>query len=159
MMPEAVRWIAFDAVGKLQFKGVEAYRKHWDTCLSYCPGEMLFEIHDLEITKHPVGSRGFFDDLDHYHFEKLHHLLRLVPYDACRGRTVLEVGCGYGKQLRSLRALMPGVPLIGIGLKAPWRPPGCSTGKYGNRDNGPRRGTGGPRHASCASCAPFDVVL
>ena len=35
-------------------------------------------IHDLEITKHPVGSRGFFDDLDQYHFEKLHHLLRLI---------------------------------------------------------------------------------
>jgi len=28
-------------------------------------------IHDLEITKHPVGSPGFFADLDAYHFEKL----------------------------------------------------------------------------------------
>jgi SAM-dependent methyltransferase len=51
-------------------------------------------IHDLEITKHPVGSRGFFEDLDQYHFEKLHHLLRLIDFDAYRGRTVLEVGCG-----------------------------------------------------------------
>src|SRR5256885_11941248 len=34
-------------------------------------------IHDLDITTHPVGSRGFFDDLDRYHFEKLHHLFRL----------------------------------------------------------------------------------
>ena len=51
-------------------------------------------IHDLEITKHPVGSRGFFDDLDQYHFEKLHHLLRLVDFDAYRGKAVLEVGCG-----------------------------------------------------------------
>jgi len=51
-------------------------------------------IHDLEITRHPVGSRGFFDDLDQYHFEKLHHLLRLVPFDGYRGRSVLEVGCG-----------------------------------------------------------------
>jgi len=51
-------------------------------------------IHDLDITKHPVGSRGFFEDLDQYHFEKLHHLLRLVPFDGARGRTVLEVGCG-----------------------------------------------------------------
>lgn len=42
--------LAFDAVGKLQFKGVDAYRKHWDACLSYCPGEMVFEIHDLKIT-------------------------------------------------------------------------------------------------------------
>jgi SAM-dependent methyltransferase len=51
-------------------------------------------IHDLEITRHPVGSRGFFDDLDQYHFEKLHHLLRLVDFDGYRGRMVLDVGCG-----------------------------------------------------------------
>ena len=51
-------------------------------------------IHDLEITKHPVGSRGFFEDLDQYHFEKLHHLLRLVDFDGYRGKAVLEVGCG-----------------------------------------------------------------
>jgi SAM-dependent methyltransferase len=56
-------------------------------------------IHDLEITRHPVGSRGFFDDLDQYHFEKLHHLLRLVPFDGYRGRRVLEVGCGAGVDL------------------------------------------------------------
>ncbi len=51
-------------------------------------------IHDLEITKHPVGSRGFFADLDQYHFEKLHHLLRLVDFEGYRGKTVLELGCG-----------------------------------------------------------------
>jgi hypothetical protein len=28
-------------------------------------------IHDLEITRHPVGSRGFFDDLDQYDFERI----------------------------------------------------------------------------------------
>src|SRR6266511_2055576 len=56
-------------------------------------------IHDLEITRHPVGSRGFFDDLDQYHFEKLHHLLRLVDFDGYRGRSVLEVGCGAGVDL------------------------------------------------------------
>jgi ubiquinone/menaquinone biosynthesis C-methylase UbiE len=51
-------------------------------------------IHDLDITSHPVGSRGFFDDLDQYHFEKLHHLLRLVDFNGYRGQAVLEVGCG-----------------------------------------------------------------
>ena len=56
-------------------------------------------IHDLDITRHPVGSRGFFDDLDQYHFEKLHHLLRLVNFDGYTGRTVLEVGCGAGVDL------------------------------------------------------------
>jgi SAM-dependent methyltransferase len=63
-------------------------REYWDR-----------HIHDLDITTHPVGSRGFFDDLDQYHFEKLHHLLRLVPFDGLRGRTVLEVGCGAGVDL------------------------------------------------------------
>src|ERR1035437_8316877 len=53
-------------------------------------------IHDLEITRHPVGLRGFFDDLDAYHFEKLHHLLRLVDFDGYRGRRVLDVGCCAG---------------------------------------------------------------
>ncbi len=51
-------------------------------------------IHDLEITRYPVGSRGFFEDLDQYHFEKLHHLLRLVDFGGYQGQSVLEVGCG-----------------------------------------------------------------
>jgi SAM-dependent methyltransferase len=63
-------------------------REYWDR-----------HIHDLEITRHPVGSRGFFDDLDQYHFEKLHHLLRLVDFDGYRGRSVLDVGCGAGVDL------------------------------------------------------------
>ena len=62
---------------------VDEVRAYWDQ-----------HIHDLEITTHPVGSRGFFDDLDQYHFEKLHHLLRLVDFNGYRGKAVLEVGCG-----------------------------------------------------------------
>ena len=71
-------------------------------------------IHDLEITRHPVGSRGFFDDLDEYHFEKLHHLLALVPFDGARGQTVLEVGCGAGVDLARFAkggAIVTGVDL------------------------------------------------
>jgi SAM-dependent methyltransferase len=56
-------------------------------------------IHDLEITRHPVGTPGFFADLDQYHFEKLHHLPRLVAFDGYRGMQVLEVGCGAGTDL------------------------------------------------------------
>lgn len=56
-------------------------------------------IHDLEITRHPVGSAGFFEDLDQYHFEKLHHLLRLVDFNGWKGKRVLEVGCGAGTDL------------------------------------------------------------
>jgi SAM-dependent methyltransferase len=71
-------------------------------------------IHDLDITRHPVGSRGFFDDLDEYHFEKLHHLLRLVDFDGYRGRRVLEVGCGAGVDLARFTrggAIVTGVDL------------------------------------------------
>src|SRR5438270_799157 len=56
-------------------------------------------IHDLEISRHPPGTPGFFADLDAYHFEKLHHLLRLVDFDAWRGRDVLDVGCGAGVEV------------------------------------------------------------
>ena len=71
-------------------------------------------IHDLEITRHPVGSRGFFDDLDQYHFEKLHHLLRLVAFDGYRGRSVLEVGCGAGVDLA--RFAKGGAEVTGVDL-------------------------------------------
>jgi SAM-dependent methyltransferase len=73
-------------------------------------------IHDLEITAHPVGSRGFFDDLDQYHFEKLHHLLRLVPFDGYRGRSVLEVGCGAGVDLA--RFAKGGATVTGVDLSS-----------------------------------------
>lgn len=66
----------------------EAVREYWNQ-----------HIHDLEITRHPVGSEGFFRDLDEYHFEKLHHLLRLVDFAAYPGRAVLEVGCGAATDL------------------------------------------------------------
>ena len=71
-------------------------------------------IHDLEITTHPVGSRGFFADLDQYHFEKLHHLLRLVNFEGYRGRRVLEVGCGAGVDLA--RFAKGGAEAVGVDL-------------------------------------------
>lgn len=41
--------LAFDAIAALQFKGVAAYRKHWQACFEMCPGDMIFEMHDLGI--------------------------------------------------------------------------------------------------------------
>lgn len=40
---------AFDAIGPLQFRDAAAYREHYATCLTYMPGETLFEVHQLEI--------------------------------------------------------------------------------------------------------------
>jgi SAM-dependent methyltransferase len=84
---------------------IEQVREYWER-----------HIHDLEITKHPVGSRGFFDDLDQYHFEKLHHLPRLVRFDEWRGRSVLEVGCGAGVDLA--RFARGGAKVCGVDLTA-----------------------------------------
>ena len=67
---------------------IDEVREYWNT-----------HIHDLEVSNETPGSRGFFDDLDRYHFEKLHHLVRLVDFDGYRGRTVLDVGCGAGVDL------------------------------------------------------------
>ena len=41
--------VAFDAVGALQFKGVDAYRAHWQRCFEFCQGEGFFETHELHV--------------------------------------------------------------------------------------------------------------
>jgi SAM-dependent methyltransferase len=82
---------------------IEAVREYWNQ-----------HIHDLEITRHPVGSRGFFEDLDRYHFEKLHHLLRLVNFDGYANKEVLEVGCGAAVDLA--RFAKGGAHVTGVDL-------------------------------------------
>ncbi|MFI5176956.1 MAG: class I SAM-dependent methyltransferase [Vicinamibacterales bacterium] len=71
-------------------------------------------IHDLEITAHPAGSPGFFADLDAYHFEKLHHLVRLVDFEGWRARDVLDVGCGAGVEV--VRFARGGARVTGVDL-------------------------------------------
>jgi SAM-dependent methyltransferase len=82
---------------------IDQVRQYWDQ-----------HIHDLDVSSQPVGSRAFFDDLDQYHFEKLHHLLRLVAFDGYKGQSVLEVGCGAGVDLARFAkggAIVSGVDL------------------------------------------------
>jgi SAM-dependent methyltransferase len=80
-------------------------RAYWDA-----------HIHDLDISQSAPGTREFFADLDAYHFEKLHHLLRLVDFDAWRGRAVLDVGCGAGVEV--VRFSRGGARVTGIDLSA-----------------------------------------
>lgn len=45
--------VAFDAITALRFRGTDAYRQHWETCLSFVPsGSMIFEAHELEVAAH-----------------------------------------------------------------------------------------------------------
>lgn len=39
---------AFDAILQLQFKGLDAYRAHWQQCLEMCPGAMDFQVRELQ---------------------------------------------------------------------------------------------------------------
>src|SRR5579859_5932792 len=80
-----------------------AVREYWNV-----------HIHDLDISSHAPGTREFFADLDQYHFEKLHHLLRLVDFDGNRDRRVLEVGCGAGVDLA--RFAKGGAEVTGVDL-------------------------------------------
>ena len=56
-------------------------------------------IHDLAITTHPVGSSGFFQQLDDYRYNKLNYLPRLIDFSTFKGKKLLEVGCGAGIDL------------------------------------------------------------
>jgi SAM-dependent methyltransferase len=73
-------------------------------------------IHDLDISTHTPGSREFFRDLDQYHFEKLHHLRRLIDFTAYRGKRVLDVGCGAGTDL--IHFARGGAQVTGVDVSA-----------------------------------------
>lgn len=82
---------------------LEAIRIYWND-----------HIHDLEIATQPVGSLGFFDELDEYRFDKLHYLPHLVDFSGFKGQRLLEVGCGVGIDL--VRFARGGAIVTGIDL-------------------------------------------
>ncbi len=71
-------------------------------------------IHDLAVVKHPVGTLGFFDDLDEYRFDKLRYLPRVVNFSGYAGKKLLEIGCGAGIDL--VRFAGGGADVTGVDL-------------------------------------------
>ena len=71
-------------------------------------------IHDLEVATQPVGSLGFFDELDEYRFDKLRYLPELVDFSGYKGKKLLEIGCGVGIDL--VRFAVGGSDVTGVDL-------------------------------------------
>jgi ubiquinone/menaquinone biosynthesis C-methylase UbiE len=82
---------------------IEEIRKYWNE-----------HIHDLEIAKHPVGTKEFFDELEEYRFDKLRYLPLIVDFGSYKDRHILEVGCGVGIDL--VRFAKNGAVVTGIDL-------------------------------------------
>lgn len=47
--PYADDIVAFDAIKTLQFKGKAVYRDHWEICMGFCTGPMVFEVAELTV--------------------------------------------------------------------------------------------------------------
>ncbi len=88
---------------KLDDPTLEAIREYWN-----------IHIHDLEVATQPIGSKGFFEELDEYRFDKLRYLPNVVDFSGYAGKSLLEVGCGVGIDM--IRFARGGARVTGIDL-------------------------------------------
>ena len=121
---------------------LEAVRQFWNS-----------HVHDWKVATHPVGTAGFFEEIEAYRFEKLHYLPRLVDFGAYAGQRVLDVGCGVGNDLS--RFARGGAQVVGIDL--------AETSIALARKNFEQRGLAGEFHAMNGEAleftdASFDLV-
>jgi ubiquinone/menaquinone biosynthesis C-methylase UbiE len=82
---------------------LEAIRVYWNE-----------HIHDLEIVTEPVGTPGFFRELDQYRFDKLRYLPHVVRFPSYSGQRLLEIGCGAAIDL--VRFARDGAVVTGVDL-------------------------------------------
>ncbi|MHC6226777.1 YybH family protein [Pseudomonas sp. X10] len=54
--PYADDIVAFDAIKELQFTDKATYRAHWEMCMSFCTGPMVFEV--AQLTVYADGDLG-----------------------------------------------------------------------------------------------------
>lgn len=82
---------------------LDAVRHFWD-----------HHVHDWKVAKSPAGTKGFFEEIEAYRFEKLHYLPKVVDFNGYSGRTLLDVGCGVANDLS--RFVRGGAIVTGIDL-------------------------------------------
>src|SRR3989304_7377805 len=82
---------------------LEAIKQYWNE-----------HIHDLKIAGHPIGTEGFFKDLEQYRFEKLDYLPKVVDFSRYKNKNILEIGCGVGTDL--IKFAEKGARVTGVDL-------------------------------------------
>jgi ubiquinone/menaquinone biosynthesis C-methylase UbiE len=77
-------------------------------------------LQGVEIARHPIGTRDFFDELEVYHYEKLDYLPKIIDFNAYKEKKLLDIGCGLGIDLVRFAkggAIVTGVDLAGNALE------------------------------------------
>jgi ubiquinone/menaquinone biosynthesis C-methylase UbiE len=86
-----------------QLDNIDLIREYWSK-----------NLHDIEITHSPIGTKEFFEELEKYHYEKLEYLLQIIDFNAYKEKKLLEIGCGLGIDL--VRFAKGGAIVTGVDL-------------------------------------------